>query len=181
VLGTTSPASVASPLYFMTDDDPSRGPNQDNWTGIGYNSVLQPNHLETVITRLADGKVWKYTRYFDNPQFWSEPGTVVVPSSAPTVEDVVFEQTESTPAAPRVPGEDVRQPIGYQVTVKSTPRPDQFEMYNVTDDPMELSNLWGNAAYAAQQAVLAQALVQQRCAKRLVPQSGAVPGEPVSC
>ena len=181
VLGTASSASVAAPLYFMTDDDPSRGPNQDNWTGIGYNSVLQPNHLETVITRLADGKVWKYTRYFDNPQFWSEPGTVVAPSSAPSVEDVVFEQTESTPAAPPVPGLDVRQPIGYQVTVKSTPAPAQFEMYNVTDDPMELANLWGNSAYAAQQALLAQLLVQQRCAKRLVPQSGTVPGEPVSC
>jgi choline-sulfatase len=61
-------------LYiFLADDDPSRGLNQDNWTGIPYYSVIQPNHIETVIARL-NGKVWKYTRYFDNPQFWSTPG-----------------------------------------------------------------------------------------------------------
>lgn len=56
VLGEVSPAHVNDPLYFMTDDDPSRGLNQENWTGIGCNSVAQPNHLETVIARL-DG--WK--------------------------------------------------------------------------------------------------------------------------
>ena len=33
-------------------------------------------------------------------------------------------------------------------------------------------------AYAAQQTLLAQLLEQQRCAKRLVPQSGNVPGQP---
>ena len=70
------------------------------------------------------------------------------------------------------------KPIAYRVTLKSTPHPDEFEMYNVSDDPMELSNLWGNAAYAAQQTLLAQLLEQQRCAKRLVPQSGNVPGQP---
>jgi choline-sulfatase len=69
-------ASVDDPLYFMTDDDPSRGLNQDNWTGIAYNSVAQPNHIESVIARLGDGNVWKHTHYFDNPQFWSTPGTI---------------------------------------------------------------------------------------------------------
>jgi len=39
-------ASVDEPLYFMTDDDPSRGLNQVNWTGIAYDSVSQPNHIE---------------------------------------------------------------------------------------------------------------------------------------
>ena len=34
--------SVNTPLYFMTDDDPSRGLNQDNWTGIAYNSDTSP-------------------------------------------------------------------------------------------------------------------------------------------
>ena len=103
-------------------------------------------------------------------------------SSQPSVEDVVFEQKEPTPPAPPNPGADVGpQPIAYSVTVKSTPRGDQFEMYNVTDDPLELSNLHDKPAYVAQQALLAQLLVQQRCAKRLVPQSGTVPGQPASC
>src|SRR5690606_22279499 len=84
----TPDAMEEAPVYFMTDDDPSRGLDQDNWTGIPYNSVIQPNHIETVIARLSDGKLWKYSRYFDNPQFWSDPGTspsdtVVMPPREP--------------------------------------------------------------------------------------------------
>lgn len=80
LLNQVSPtnSSVNTPLYFMTDDDPSRGLNQDNWTGIDYSSVIQPNHVEAVIARL-NGKVWKYTRYFDNPQFWTSPGPPTAP------------------------------------------------------------------------------------------------------
>ena len=74
VLGKTSSRRVNDPIYFMTDDDPSRGLDQNNWTGIPFASVVQPNSVETVIARLNDGKVWKYSRYFDNPQFWSNPG-----------------------------------------------------------------------------------------------------------
>ena len=63
--------------------------------------------------------------------------------------------------------------IPYQVTVKTTPvSPDQFEMYNVTDDPMELNNLYDNTTYSSEQNLLAQLLQQQRCAKRLTPSSG---------
>jgi len=51
-------------------------------------------------------------------------------------------------------------------------------MYNVTDDPMELSNLYNDGVHTAQQDQLAQLLTQQRCTKRLVPQSGSVPGQP---
>jgi len=180
VLGDVSPASVNEPLYFMTDDDPSRGPNQNNWTGIAYNSVVQPNHIETVIARL-DGTVWKYTHYFDNPQYWSAPGYPAQQSnpSDPSVNDVVFLQTAPTPPPPPYPGADQGPlPIDYTVTLKSTPHADQYEMYNVTDDPMELSNLYNDGIHTARQHQLAQLLEQQRCAKRLTPQSGSVPGQP---
>lgn len=184
VLGQVPPASVNAPIYFMTDDDPSRGLNQDNWTGIAYDSVVQPSHLETVIARLADGKVWKYTHYFDNPQFWSTPGYPGDPNDPnyPNVQDVVFLQTGPTPRSPGYGNPDVGpQPIDYSVTVKATPHdndPHEYEMYNVTDDPMELSNLANDGVHGAQQSLLAQLLQQQRCAKRLVPQSGTVPGQP---
>ena len=46
VTGTASPATVTEALYFMTEDVPSRGLNQDNWTGIAYNSVTQPTTSE---------------------------------------------------------------------------------------------------------------------------------------
>ncbi len=132
--GQVEPTSVNDPLYFMTDDDPSRGLNQDNWTGIATNSVVQPNHLETVIARLDSGsgpKVWKYTRYFDNPQFWSEPGS---PNGTSAVEDVIQLQKQDIPTTP-----GTYFPFAYEVTVKQTPKTDEFEMYNVTDDPMELT------------------------------------------
>jgi choline-sulfatase len=166
LLGQVSQASVNDPLYFMTDDDPSRGPNQDNWTGIATNSVVQPNHIETVIARLDDEsgpKVWKYTRYFDNIQFWSSPDTP---------EDVIQLQKG------QIPTTEGTSPILYEVTVKFTPKGDEFEMYNVTDDPMELANLHNDPRYAAEQSTLA-GLLQQQCAqKRLTPCSGSVPGQP---
>lgn len=59
-------------------DDPSRGLNQHNRTGITVNSGIQPNRLEIVIPRL------------DNPQFWSSPGTPGDPDV--DVEDVILEQ-----------------------------------------------------------------------------------------
>jgi choline-sulfatase len=173
VRGQVSQASVNDPLYFMTDDDPSRGLNQDNWTGIATNSVVQPNHLETVIARLDDDgggglKVWKYTRYFDNPQFWSDPGT---PGSS-DVQDVVQLQKQEIPSA------DGTYPILYEATVKHTPVSDQFEMYNVTDDPMELRNLHDDGVHTAVEATLATLLQQQCAQKRLTPCSGEVPGQP---
>jgi choline-sulfatase len=158
------------PLYFMTDDDVSRGLNQDNWTGIANNSVVQPNHIEAVIARLDDGKIWKYARYFDNPQFWSSPGD---PGDS-GVQDVVLLEAGERPSEP---GTYV---VPCRLTVKDVPLADQFEMYNVSDDPMELSNLYGNPTYTAQQSTLA-ALLQQQCGqKRLQPTSGTVPGQP-SC
>jgi choline-sulfatase len=173
-------ARTDAPIYFMTDDDPSRGLNTDNWTGVGeFSAVVQPNHLEAVIARLADGKIWKYTRYFDNPQFWSTPGD---PGPSLSAYDVVFRQVGITPDPPAYDTGDIGpQPIAYTVTVKSTPHnddPHEHELYNVTDDPMELTNLYNDGVHGAQQTLLAELLMQQRCAKRLIPQSGNVPGQP---
>ncbi|HLX28886.1 MAG TPA: sulfatase-like hydrolase/transferase [Casimicrobiaceae bacterium] len=174
VTGAVSDTTLTDPLYFMTDDDPSRGLDQDNWTGIAYNSVNQPNHIETVIAMLS-GQVWKYSRYFDNPQFWSTPNDPNDPNADPPAEDVIL-----APASPLPPSDDPgTTPILYTRTVKKTPaHPEEFEMYNVTADPMELANLYNVPQYAAQQQTLAQLLDQQRAQKRLTPVSGTVPGEP---
>jgi choline-sulfatase len=176
ILGSADPRSVNDPLYFMTDDDPSRGLNQNNWTGIEYNSVVQPNHIETVIARL-NGEVWKYSRYFDNPQFWTTPGTPNDPDDPnyPDVDDVV-----SLNKVP-LPTEDGTYEVPFQVTVKHTPVTEEFEMYNVSRDPMELNNLYNNGIHGEQQARLARILERQRCAKRLTPSSGTIPGQPDPC
>ena len=94
----------------------------------------------------------------------------------------MFRQVGITPDPPGYDTGDIGpQPIAYTVTVKSTPHnddPHEHEMYNVTDDPMELTNLYNDGIHGAQQTLLAELLMQQRCAKRLVPQSGNVPGQP---
>jgi hypothetical protein len=96
------------------------------------------------------------------------------------VQDVVAEQKAPTPDAPEFGQPDYGPaPIPYEITVKSTPKCDEFEMYNVTDDPVELINLYGSAAYSSQQTVLAQLLEQQRAQKRRFPYSGSVPGQPI--
>ncbi|MDJ0836827.1 MAG: sulfatase-like hydrolase/transferase [Acidobacteriota bacterium] len=60
-------------IYFMTDDNVEVGTQMNNpITGQAYNPVVQPNHVETIITRLAGltgDTLWKYSRYFDNTRF----------------------------------------------------------------------------------------------------------------
>ncbi|MFP8878912.1 MAG: sulfatase-like hydrolase/transferase [Myxococcota bacterium] len=168
IQGLEDPADHDEPVFFMTDDDPSRGPDQDNFIGIARASVIQPNHIETVIARL-DGRVWKYSRYFDNPQFWSAPGT----PGDPGVMDVVSLEIGSSdmPTSGIVP---------YERTVKTVPECTQYEMYDVSGDPLELSNLAEDAAFATERQIL-EALLEEQClAKRSTPSAatGSVPGQP---
>ncbi len=105
----------------MSDDDFTRGLNQVSVTGRPYNSVVQPNHTEAIITSLATGKegkseIWKLTRYFDNPQFWSDPGC----------EDVTTSQSSETNTI-----SDTQCSLCITNTKKS-PVPDQYELYNLS-------------------------------------------------
>ena len=143
------------PQYFMTDDEPTRGPDQVAFNGSMYTSVIQPNHVETVIAQLPTGvsgrtEQWKYSRYFDNPGFWSSPGT----------KDVVT----------HIDGDVEREgPHVATVSVKRNPVPDEIEVYNVSQDPTELDNLAGNPLHAAVVLRLAGLLAEQRQRKRLEP------------
>lgn len=65
----------------------------------------------------------------------------------------------------------------YQESVKTTPAPDEFDMYNLTSAPLELDNMAGNTRWSSQEAHLRQPLVEQANRKRLTPQSGVIPGE----
>ncbi|MGJ9457999.1 sulfatase-like hydrolase/transferase [Oceanobacillus sp. CF4.6] len=117
-------------IYFMTDDDFSRGLHQVTQKGEWYESVTQPNHMETVITTLKTGEnhsqeKWKLSRYFDNPQFWSNPD----------VEDQVTQKEVSLSLS------DATETTIKVSTTKTNPVPDQYELYNVTQDPFEEKNL----------------------------------------
>jgi len=122
------------PLYFMTDDDFTKGLNQTTVTGEPYESVIQPNSIEAVITKLETGEnnqkeIWKYARYFDNPQF-SDDG-------------------------------------------KDHSTHDEYELYNLTKDPLEEKNL-ANEDFATEesrkiQQLLEKLLKEQSREKRLYP------------
>ncbi len=150
------------PLYFMTDDDVFKGLHQTNAiTGKPYKSVVEPNDIEAVITRLETGtdkseEIWKFARYFDNPKFWTNPGSS---------DTVITEQ------------DGCCVPI-----TKTEPVPEQFELYNLTKDPLEKTNL-ADPAFATNesaitQRVLSKILEDQCRQKRLTPTSGKVPGMP---
>lgn len=137
-----------APLYFMTDDEPSKGLNQTNpVTGKHYESVIEPDHVETVIAVLPTakgGQLWKYSRYFDNPQFWSSP----------------FQSDTVT--------------VNGKTKTKTKPVKPEFEMYNVSEDQLEEENLARRSGKSLElkkvQEELEQMLRRQRAGKRLYPE-----------
>jgi len=162
---------VNEPVYFMTDDDPSKTLNSLAFPGRPIEPVTQPSHIETVIVKLPTGKnnkleIWKYSRYFDNPQFWSSPGC----------KDKNNKQGCTVPIC-----EDTDCSLTV-TSVKTTPVSDETEMYNLTADPFESQNLansqFSTTESAVVQIVLAKLLVEQNQKKRLYPSNGNIPGKP---
>lgn len=154
IYGKDNPALTQQPVYFMTDDDVTRGQHQTNPLGVPYSSVVQPNHIETVIVTLYKNnkpEIWKFSRYFDHAQFWSQPG----------VKDVITQ-----PVGNPTSGQCV-------TTTKTQPVQDEYELYNLTDDPLETCN-FAHSAYATPQTMtiqhwMMQLLEEQRKQKRLYP------------
>ncbi|MDX6339064.1 MAG: hypothetical protein QOG05_6404, partial [Streptosporangiaceae bacterium] len=127
--------------------------------------------VETVIAHLATGangrrEKWKYSRYSDNPQFWSAPNPPIGPQR-----DVMT----------HVYG-NMNRPGHKQAatTVKTHQVPDQAEAYNVSRDPLELVNLVHSTDPAVQATISElETMLHQQCeAKLLKPTSGTVPGQP---
>lgn len=157
VHGTSAAPPPNQPIYYMSDDEVSEGQSQFNAvTGKFYHSVIQPNHVETVIAVLRgrDGaeEVWKYSRYFDNPDFWTSPGQY----------DVIH--------------------LGNEQQTRTEPAPDEYEMYNLTRDPLEETNLCHPSNQTAETQLrekeLQALLAEQNAAKRLTPSNKTAPGLP---
>ncbi len=100
----------------------------------------------------VDGErhVVKFSRYYDNPQFWT------------------------------IPGERDERVHRRKTTTVTEPEPDECELYDLTVDPTEERNLahpshTDDATRALQQTMLAL-LNEQLAAKRLTPSAGERPG-----
>lgn len=146
-----------TPIYFMTDDNVEVGSQMFNRiSGQAFNAIIQPNHLETVITKLPEltgDTVWKFTRYFDNPRFYAGATTPGILSS-------------SGPLAPGAPGNPDDNTTARFI-------PDEFECYNLSVDPLEVENLASPVAKEPLSKLIFTALhtvlVEQRRMKRLKP------------
>src|SRR4051794_29505136 len=154
------PAAPTGPVLFTTDDEISEG-NATSKSPFGrvaralhrYSSVTQPNHLQTVIAEVdVDGAqhLVKFSRYYDNPQFWT------------------------------VPGERDERLQGRNTVTVTEAEPDEYELYDLTLDPIEERNLAhpGHAddSTRALQSTMLVLLAVQLEAKRLTPSAGEVPG-----
>jgi hypothetical protein len=122
--------------------------------GLGtFEVIKQPNHVETVVARVeVDGATHlvKFSRYHDNQQFWTVPGE-----------------------------RDERIDRRKTITV-TEPAPDEYELYDLTADPLEERNL-AHPAYADErsrelQGRMLELLAEQIELKRLTPSAGTVPG-----
>jgi len=160
--GLASPADSRA-IYFMTDDQPFKGANAVTVRGVSYQPVNQPNCVETVVAYLPSGsggtkERWKFSRYWDNPQFWSQPNV----QDVQTIVSGPVNQPGTKSAQTLV---KALNPTSGQVA----PPPDEFELYNVTSDPAEMSNLYGDSRFSTTQQVMADLLAAERAAKRLTP------------
>ncbi len=141
ITGTADPASAQTPVYFMTEDDVTRGSVQVNtFTGAPYEAVSRPSKVESVVALLPtapDGteELWKLNHYYDAlPQWLEAQGRPPAPTLGPATEEP----------------------------------PPFWELHNLTADPEERHNLAPSVPPAL--AAMQTTLEQERDQKRRLPQ-----------
>jgi arylsulfatase A-like enzyme len=76
VRGTAVAASAESPIYFMTEDDVTRGVTQVNiLNGVPFDSISPPVNIESVLATLptgqgGGGELWKLNHYYERLDDW---------------------------------------------------------------------------------------------------------------
>lgn len=159
------------PQLFITDDNVLFGSNMVSFNGKPYLPVDQPASVQTIIAFLCKKcrsnkcpdsckdknlKLWKYSRYYDNSQFWSNPN----------VSNVTTIQSDEL----QLPGNNDVAISAVTTVTKTVPEQDEQELYCITNDPIEQYNL-ANPLYATDKtrkiqkylASLLETQVSQKC------------------
>ncbi len=88
IAGDTSADELASPIYFMTEDQISRGLTQANvLTGEPFESLRPPSCIESVVATLPTGQggapeLWKLNHYYERLDQWNAEHGVTPPEGA---------------------------------------------------------------------------------------------------
>ncbi len=75
--GTDAPADLGDPIYFMTEDDVTRGLTQHNvLTGDPFDALRPPAFIESIIATLPTGvdgapELWKLNHYYERLDDWN--------------------------------------------------------------------------------------------------------------
>jgi hypothetical protein len=120
-----APDDDARAVYIMTRDNMLEGDTGASGLGRRLKQTVNPPaplriripahtaaNFEGLVARV-DGRLWKLVRSFDDPGTWTEPGVRHL-------------------AANGLGGE----------TYRTSPLDDQWELYDLTDDPIEAINRW---------------------------------------
>ena len=137
--GSAADGALAEPVYFMTEDDISRGLTQSGlFNGEQFESVDNPSRVESVIGELPTGaggatELWKLNHYYERLDEWHQAhGIAPNPFLAPAAEPM-------------------------------------YELHNLTQDPEERRNLVSDRDASGSLSRLQSVLETQREAKRLLP------------
>ena len=97
IRGDATQASVSSPIYFMTEDDVTRGATQVNiLSGTPFDAVGPPTSIESVVGNLPTGEggteeMWKLNHYYERLDDWYAaqgvaPNPFLGPAAEPSYE-----------------------------------------------------------------------------------------------
>jgi arylsulfatase A-like enzyme len=130
ITGSVTPESVASPLYFMTEDDISRGISTQNiLTGTPVPSVDAPCYIESTIASLPTGRdgtdeLWKLNHYYERLDDWNEAHGIPKNPFAGPAADPAFELHNLTadPEERRNRADDARETLSQMQAVLDAQR-----------------------------------------------------------